>query len=84
MSWNIYFDDIIKLFDFIKKMDNPYDYKKVNEVVFQILYVDIILLIENDITLLLSSKDLVVQEFLHEEYKRNSLYTRNKDLYRLI
>jgi hypothetical protein len=65
-------------------MDNPYVYKKVNEVVFQILYVDIILLIENDITLLLSSKDLVVQEFLHEEYKRSSLYTRNKDLYRLI
>ena len=84
MSWNIYFDDIIKLFDFIKKMDNPYVYKKVNEVVFQILYVDIILLIENDITLLLSSKDLVVQEFLHEEYKRSSLYIRNKDLYRLI
>ena len=63
MSWNIYFDDIIKLFDFIKKMDNPYVYKKVNEVVFQILYVDIILLIENDITLLLSVKIWLSKSF---------------------
>jgi hypothetical protein len=63
MSWNIYFDDIIKLFDFIKKMDNPYVYKKVNEVVFQILYVDNILLIENDITLLLSVKIWLSKSF---------------------
>lgn len=63
MSWNIYFDDIIKQFDFIKKMDNPYVYKKVNEVVFQILYVDNILLIENDITLLLSVKIWLSKSF---------------------
>jgi len=63
MSWNIYFDDIIKLFDFIKKMNNPYVYKKVNEVVFQILYVDNILLIENDITLLLSVKIWLSKSF---------------------
>jgi hypothetical protein len=63
MSWNIYFDDIIKLFDFIKKMDNPYVYKKVNEVVFQILYVDNILLIENDITLLMSVKIWLSKSF---------------------
>jgi hypothetical protein len=63
MSWNIYFDDIIKQFDFIKKMDNPYVYKKVNEVVFQILYVENILLIENDITLLLSVKIWLSKSF---------------------
>jgi hypothetical protein len=63
MSWNIYFDDIIKQFDFIKKMDNPCVYKKVNEVVFQILYVDNILLIENDITLLLSVKIWLSKSF---------------------
>ena len=63
MSWNIYFDDIIKLFDFIKKMDNPCVYKKINEVVFQILYVDNILLIENDITLLLSVKIWLSKSF---------------------
>jgi len=63
MSWNIYFDDIIKQFDFIKKMDNPCVYKKVNEVVFQILYVDNILLIENNITLLMSVKIWLSKSF---------------------
>lgn len=53
-------------------MDNPYVYRNVSRVVFQILYVDNILLIENDITL------------LHERYERNNLCSRNKDLYKLI
>jgi hypothetical protein len=44
-------------------MDNPYVYKKVNEVVFQILYVENILLIENDITLLLSVKIWLSKSF---------------------
>jgi len=28
----------------------------------------------------LVSKDLVIQEFFHKEYRRNNLYTVNKDL----
>jgi len=44
-------------------MDNPCVYKKINEVVFQILYVDNILLIENDITLLLSVKIWLSKSF---------------------
>jgi hypothetical protein len=59
-------------------MNKPCVYKKVNEseVVFLIFYVDDILLIRNDMFFFtLVSKDLVVQEFLHEIYERNNLYT---------
>jgi hypothetical protein len=31
-SWNIYFDEIIKHFNFIKNMDKPYVYKRLVEV----------------------------------------------------
>jgi len=53
-SWNIYFNEIIKQFDFIKNKDENCVYKKVSgsEVVFLIWYVNNILLIENDIYLL--------------------------------
>ena len=45
---------MIKQFEFIKNMDEPYVYKniKMSEVIFLILYVDDISLIENDISLL--------------------------------
>ncbi|PKI48232.1 hypothetical protein CRG98_031387 [Punica granatum] len=50
-SWNLRFDDTIKEFGFIKNEDEPCVYKKVNgnAVIFLVLYVDDILLIENDI-----------------------------------
>ena len=50
-SWNIRFDEIIKMFGFIKNEDEPCVYKKISGsiVVFLILYVDDILLIGNDI-----------------------------------
>jgi hypothetical protein len=44
-------------------MDNLYVYRKVSGVVFQILYVDNILLIENDITLFLSVKIWLSKSF---------------------
>ena len=57
-SWNIYFDEIVKSFDFIKNVNKPCVYKKISgsTVVFLVLYVDDILLIENDILMLQSIK----------------------------
>ena len=50
-SWNLYFDEAIKVFGFIKSEDEPCVYKKVSGsvIVFLLLYVDDILLIGNDI-----------------------------------
>jgi Reverse transcriptase (RNA-dependent DNA polymerase) len=50
-SWNKRFDKKIKEFGFIKYDEEPYVYKRFSEiiVVFLILYVDDILLIDNDI-----------------------------------
>ena len=50
-SWNLCFNDAIKEFGFIKNEEKPSIYKKVNGsvIVFLQLYVDGILLIENDI-----------------------------------
>ena len=58
-SWNIYFDETIKEFDFIKNEDKSCVYKKVSgsRIIFLVLYVDDILLIENHIPLLQSVKD---------------------------
>ena len=58
-SWNIRFDEIIKMFGFIKNEDEPCVYKKISGsiVVFLILYVDDILLIGNDIPSLQSVKE---------------------------
>ena len=50
-SWNLRFDEAVKEFGFIKNEDEPCVYKKVSgsAIVFLVLYVDDILLIENDI-----------------------------------
>lgn len=57
-SWNIRFDESIKKFDFSQNPDEPCVYKKVSgsAVVFLVLYVDDILLIGNDISVLQSVK----------------------------
>ena len=57
-SWNIHFDEIVKLFGYIKNMDELCVYKKNNEsaIIFLILYVNDILLIENNISMLQSVK----------------------------
>ena len=56
--WNVHFDETIKEFDFIKKIDEPCVYKKVrgSMATFLVLYVDDILLIGNDIPMLQSVK----------------------------
>ena len=50
-SWNIKFDQSVKLFGFIQYPYEPCVYKRSNEnmMVFLILYADDILLIENDV-----------------------------------
>ena len=50
-SWNIKFDQSVKSFGFVQSLDEPCVYKKCsgNVVVFLVLYVDDILLIENDV-----------------------------------
>ena len=50
-SWNIRFDKVIRTYGFVRNGEEPCIYKWVNNsvVVFFILYVDDILLIENNI-----------------------------------
>jgi hypothetical protein len=52
--WNLCFDEVVKGFGFIKNIERPCVYKKVSgsAVVFLVLYVDDILLIGNDITMM--------------------------------
>ena len=63
-SWNTRFNDVIKMFDFIKN-EEPCVYKKINgsAVTFLVLYVDDILLIGNDIPILASIKLWLSKEF---------------------
>ena len=53
------------MFDFIKNKDDPCVYKKVSEsvIVFLVLYVDDILLIENNIPLLQEVKEWLSDKF---------------------
>ena len=50
-SWNISFDKTIKIYDYFRNREEPCIYKWTNDsiVIFFILYMDDILLIENDI-----------------------------------
>ena len=57
-SWNIRFDETMKVFGFSQNHDEACVYKKVSMsvVVFLVLYVDDILLIGNDVSILQSVK----------------------------
>lgn len=57
-SWNIQFDEIIKMFGFIKNPDEPCVYKwtKDHIIIFFILYVEDILLMRNDIGMMTEVK----------------------------
>ena len=57
-SWNLCFDEAIKVFGFIKNEDEPCVYKKVSgsAIVFLMLYINDILLIGNDILALQNVK----------------------------
>jgi hypothetical protein len=60
-SWNLYFDEMVKGFSFIKNVEEHCVYKKVSgsAVVFLGLYMDGILLIENDISMMQVVKSLL-------------------------
>ncbi|KAL0349844.1 UNVERIFIED_CONTAM: Retrovirus-related Pol polyprotein from transposon RE1 [Sesamum radiatum] len=57
-SWNIRFDEVIRVYDFIKNDFDPCVYKKVSgsSITFLMLYVDDILLICNDVKILGDTK----------------------------
>ena len=64
-SWNIKFDKSVMSFRFIQCPDEPCVYKRSNRntVVFLILYVDDIILIENDVETLSSVKVWLSNQF---------------------
>ena len=64
-SWNIRFDEVVKGFGFIKNEDEPCVYKNASgsTLVFLVLYVDDILLIENDIPMLEAVKTSLKRVF---------------------
>ena len=57
-SWNMHFNKTIKIYSFIRNGEKPFIYKWANDsvVIFLVMYVDDILLIENDIPALQSVK----------------------------
>ena len=64
-SWNIRFDPAIKSYGFNQIVDEPCVYKRIinNSVAFLVLYVDDILLIENDIGVLTDIKQWLTAQF---------------------
>ena len=64
-SWNIRSGETIKEFDCSQNVDKAYVYKKVRKsaVVFQILYVDYILIIGNSVSMLQSVNIYCLSKF---------------------
>jgi hypothetical protein len=64
-SWDLCFDKVVEGFGFIKNIEEPCVYKKVNwsVVVFLVLYVGDILLIKNDIPMMEVVKSLLRKSF---------------------
>ena len=64
-SWNLRFDEIIRLFGFLKNAEESCVYQKVSEsmIVFLILYIDEILIIGNDIGMMQSVKAFLCKNF---------------------
>jgi hypothetical protein len=64
-SWNRWFDEVVKMFGFIKNPDEACVYKKVSgsTIAFLVLYVDDILLIGNSVPFLNKLKDYLKSKF---------------------
>ena len=64
-SWNIRFDQAIKSFGFEQNIDEPCVYKRHRDMVvmFLVLYIDDILLIENDVGVMSSVKVWLSRQF---------------------
>ena len=73
-SWNTRFNDMIKIFNFIKNEEKSCMYKKISgsTVTFLILYMDDILLIENDIPMLTSIKVWLSKECVMKDLEKAS------------
>ena len=73
-SWNLKFDQLVKLFRFLQSPDEPCVYKKCsgNLVVFLVLYVDNILLIRNDVGTLSSVKVWLSAQFDMKDLEKTS------------
>ena len=84
-SWNIRFDETIKEFGFSQNRDEAYVYKKVSGsvVVFLVLYVDDILLIGNDVSVLQSVKIWLSNNFSMKDL-REATYILGIKIYRDI
>ena len=75
-SWNLYFDDAIKSFNFIKNEKKICVYKRINEsaIIFFILYIDDILLIKNDISMLTTVKRWLSKKFSMKDLGEHSIF----------
>ena len=64
-SWNLYFDEVVKGFGFIKNEEEPCVYRKASRslLVFLFLYADNILLIGNNIQMLEAVESLLRKSF---------------------
>ena len=64
-SWNLHFDETIKMYGFKQNVDEPYVYEYIKEkkVVLLVLYVDDILLIGNDVETLSNVKKWLAKQF---------------------
>ena len=82
-SWNLHFDDVIRLSGFIKNEEESCVYKRVSGsmVVFLVLYVDDILIIGNDIGMLQSVKAYLSKNFSMKDMRETS-YILDIKLYR--
>ena len=69
-SWNLRFDETIKTYGFEQNVDEPcvYKYIKENKVVFLVLYVDVILLIGNDVETLSNVKKRLAEQFQMKDF----------------
>ena len=82
-SWNIRFDELIKAYSFIQTCGEACIYKKVSgsSIAFLILYVDGILLIENDVEFLNSIKGYLNKSFSMKDLGE-AAYTLSIKIYR--
>ena len=77
-SWNMHFDKMIKIYDFIKNGGEPCIYKQANGFVIIVLYVDDIPLIENDIPALQNIKLQLSSQFSIKNLRQASYILKMK------
>ena len=77
-SWNHHFDKAIKSFDFIKNKKKSCVYKRISEsaITFLVLYINDILLIENDIPILTMVKKWLSKEFSMKDLGEASIFSK--------